>query len=205
MRCILILSIAFIIGGCASTPALDSAPPAGVDLSGQWHLNVADSDDPLRIPQAVSAGIGGGGGAGGGRGSRGGGQNGPRSVVVSIPVPVTVVAELLRWPGTDVAVHQDGGAVTFTSDGDSRLFQPVAGMRTPPSGHAAKRGRRNVNAATSGWDGPVLVVRVLPDEDQLGYEARYRLSDDGSRLFQVIVLQGGRLGGFTLSRVWDRQ
>ena len=203
MRRLLILSIA-LVAGCATTPVLDSAPPPGVDLSGQWHLNVADSDDPLRIPPAVSTGVA-GGGAGGNRGSRGGGQNGPRSIVVSIPVPVTVVAELLRWPGNEVAVHQDGGAVTFTSDGDSRLFQPVTGMSAQSSGHAAKRGRRNLSAAQSGWAGPVLVVRVEPDEDQLGYEARYRLSDDGSRLFQVIVLRGGRLSGFTLSRVWDRE
>ena len=205
MQRFLILSI-LLVAGCASVPALDPAPPAGVSLAGRWRLNVADSDDPLRIPQAISTGAGGGSAGPGrsGRGSRGGGQGGQLPPVQSIPVPMTVIADLLHWPGREVAVSQEGGVATLTSDGDTRVFQPVAGMPAK-SAHGARRGRRDANPSVCGWSGSVLVVQVEPDDDQPGYEARYRLSDDGARLLQVITLQGGRLSGFTLSRVWDRE
>jgi hypothetical protein len=206
MARILILAIA-LLAGCANAPSLQPAPPAGVNLAGHWRLNVADSDDPLRIPQAISTGgVGGGGGPGrGGRGSRGGGQGAEPPGVQSIPVPMTVVADLLRWPGAEISVRQEGGIATFISEGDTRVFQPVAGMQPTASGHAARRGRRDASAAEVGWSGPVLVVRVEPDEDQPGYESRYRLSENGDRLLQAITLLGGRLSGFTLSRVWDRE
>jgi len=70
----------YAMAGCASN-RLASMPPAGVDLSGHWTLNVADSDDAQRLMQsqiaAATAGVNGGGstGAGGGRQrGRGGGM-----------------------------------------------------------------------------------------------------------------------------------
>ena len=41
------------MAGCASNQ-LASAPPPGVDLSGHWTLNLADSDDALR-PRVLMA------------------------------------------------------------------------------------------------------------------------------------------------------
>jgi hypothetical protein len=48
-------------------------------------------------------------------------------------------------------------------------------------------------------------VHIEPEDNQPGFDAQYRVSDDGARLLQLITLQGGRLTGFTMSRVWDRE
>ena len=42
------------IAGCAGNQ-LASTPPAGVDLSGHWNLNLADSDDAQRLMQSQIA------------------------------------------------------------------------------------------------------------------------------------------------------
>jgi hypothetical protein len=199
MRITLVLLIA-LIAGCATDPGLDPAPPPGVDLSGHWRLNVADSDDPLRIPQSIG-GASPGVGQRSARGSRNSGSNSPGPVALPVPVPTSLVADLLRWPGSEIAVRQEGGTVTLDSGGDSRIYQPASGRSRP----VPKRGRRSTIPATCGWSGASLVVRVDADDDQPGYEVRYRLSDDGDRLLQVITMQSGRLSGFTLSRVWDRE
>ena len=199
MRLTLVLLVA-LVAACASDPPLDPAPPPGVDLSGHWRLNVAESDDPLRIPSSI------GGGTPGatprsGRGNRNGGQDPSGPVALPVPVPTSLVADLLRWPGSELELRQQGGVVSFDSGGDSRVYQPAAAhVRS-----AARRGRRSATPATCGWSGASLVVRMDGDETQPGYEARYRLSDDGDRLLQVITLQSGRLSGFTLSRVWERE
>ena len=71
------------LAACASEK-LAPAPPPGVDFSGHWKLNEADSDDPQRLIQAqLNAPAGAqstapsGGGGSGGRGGRGGGRGGP--------------------------------------------------------------------------------------------------------------------------------
>jgi hypothetical protein len=46
---------AVLIGGCA-TEHLGAAPPAGVDLSGEWRLNVDLSDDPEKVMEQQSEG-----------------------------------------------------------------------------------------------------------------------------------------------------
>src|SRR5580704_6137467 len=92
----------YVLTGCASGD-LASAPPAGVDLSGHWRLNVANSDDPQRLMQSQIAaatanttsdgqtGSPGRGGRNGGRGSLQGGPMGP------MMPSVLVLDEALRW------------------------------------------------------------------------------------------------------------
>jgi hypothetical protein len=202
MRITLVLLTA-LIAGCATDPPLDTAPPRGVDLSGHWRLNVADSDDPLRIPQSLGGGAP-GGAQRSGRNSRNRSENASGPVALPVQIPTALVAELLRWPGSEIVVRQQGGVATFDSGGDSRVYEPAA-ARNRSADRAARRGRRSATPATCGWSGASLVVRIVAADDQPGYEARYRLSDDGDRLLQVITMQDGRLSGFTLSRVWDRQ
>jgi hypothetical protein len=208
MRASLILLIA-LAAGCATENDLALSPPSGVDLSGHWRLNVADSDDPLSLTQALASsngsatpGQGPGGGSRSGRGSRSGGA--PLLAAQPVSIPTTVVADLLRWPGTLLDIRQSGGEATFSSDGDSRLYQPTAGS-SKVSDHSSKKGRRSAAPPVCGWTGSSLLVRIEPEDDQPGFDARYRVSDDGARLVQVITLQGGRLTGFTMSRVWDRE
>jgi hypothetical protein len=207
MRAALLLLIA-LSAGCATDRGLAPLPPPGVDLSGHWRLNVADSDDPLRLTQALSSGNAMGSAdqrqRGGQRSGRGGRSAGQSPFVQPISIPATIVAELLRWPGAQLQIHQDGGTATFDSDRDSRVYKPDAGS-AKSAGHAAKKGHRSSAPSPCGWLGASLVVHVEPEDNQPGFDARYRVSDDRARLIQVITLQGGQLTGFTMSRVWDRE
>lgn len=196
-----------MIAGCA-TEKLAELPPAGVDLSGKWHLNVADSDDPQRLGQALAAGPGTAGGnggqSGGGRGrGRGGGQSGggqntasaDPSLGLGAPLPISAVSEVLNWPGRDLEIKQLSGVAAFTSDGDNRVYQP-GGSAKRKSGHGSRQ--------VCGWSGSSFVVMVEPDDDRPKFEEHYQVSSDGQRLVQLILIKSGRMLGFSMSRVWDR-
>jgi hypothetical protein len=203
MRASLILMIT-LLAGCATDRELATAPPAGVDLSGHWRLNVADSDDPLRLTQALAAGAGPSSAdqrsGGRQRSGRGGQSTAQLPPLQPISIPATIVADMLRWPGTQVELRQVGGVVTFISDGDTRAYTPGTA-----AGRAAKSNHRSSAPPPCGWEGASLVVHFEREDNQPGYDANYRLSDDGTRLLQIITMQGGRLTGFTMSRVWDRE
>jgi hypothetical protein len=206
MRAILLV-VAVLISGCAGEK-LAASPPAGVDLSGQWRLNVADSDDPQRLAQALASGAataGNNGGQRGGRRGRGGGQSGPTQSSASgtdmsgqaagVPLPVSAVSEVLRWPGRDLEIKQLSGVAAFTSDGDNRVYQP--------SGTAKKKAAHG-STQVCGWSGSSLVIMVEPDDDRPKFEEHYQISSDRDRLVQLILIQSGRMMGFSMSRVWDR-
>jgi hypothetical protein len=211
MRLILCLVLS-LLAGCADEK-LAVAPAAGVDLSGHWKLNVADSDDPLRVAGAMAsdsgaAGPGGsggrhgrGGGAPGGGGSTGGGASGGGGSDFGAglggenSLSLAALSEVLRWPGKDLEIKQLGGVAAFTSNDDYRVYQPSNG-----SHRKHKHGPRQI----VGWSDATLIVQVEPDDDRPPFEEHYKLSSDGNRLVQLIVVKGGRMAGFTMSRVWDR-
>jgi hypothetical protein len=209
------------LAACASDK-LAQEPPAGVDLSGHWKLNEADSDDPQRLlqaqfdretaPQSATSG-GRGGRQGGGRGGPGG-MN-PGGVVGPVMPSASVLGAALRWPGKQLEIKQVAGVVAFTSEAASRVCQPMdAAKRRHHSGprgddasgrDASPRGREP-SPPRCGWDAKTLVVQGGdPDEDHPPFEEHYSLSDDAQRLVEVVGIKGGRSSGFTLSRVWDRQ
>jgi hypothetical protein len=232
MRLAVVLAL-FLLSACASDK-LALAPPPGVDLSGQWRLDVEDSDDPLHLiqsttqdPSKATAGSqGGGGGQGGGQGGRGGrgGRGGGAGAGFpggTMPPPATpafsTLSEALGWPGRDVEVRQSGGVVTLTSGGVDEVYRPTAGISKGPLHHkpgddAGPGGReRDMRARdrgpppVCGWDEKTLVVQSRDaDEDQPPFEKRYSVSEDGQRLYEIVGFQGGRYGGFTMSRVWNR-
>jgi len=205
MRAILVV-VAVLMAGCAGEK-LAVSPPAGVDLSGLWRLNVADSDDPQRLGQALASGAataGDNGGQRGGRRGRGGGQSGPTQSSASgtdmsgqagVPLPVSAVSEVLRWPGRDLEIKQLSGVAAFTSDGDNRVYQP-RGTAKKKAAHGSRQ--------VCGWSGSSLVIMVEPDDDRPKFEEHYQISSDGDRLVQLILIQSGRMMGFSMSRVWDR-
>ena len=134
MRLVVIVTV-MCLSACASEK-LQQTPPAGVDFSGRWKLNEADSDDPMRLIQAQSTQARGrqqstSGGSGGGRGGRqGGGRGGAGGMVPGGPggpvmPPVSVMSEGLRWPGKQLEIKQVAGVVAFTSDGINRVCQPM--------------------------------------------------------------------------------
>src|SRR5271155_2200883 len=154
MRLVVVLAVVCLTA-CAAE-RLAQAPPAGVDFTGRWKLNEADSDDPQRLVQAQfngpatgqSTSSGGSGGGAGGRGGRQGGGRGGGAGAMNMggpggPImpPAGVLGEGLRWPGKQLEIKQVAGVVAFTSDGNSRVCQP---------GDAGKKHRRHDGDGASG-------------------------------------------------------
>jgi hypothetical protein len=210
--------VVVLLSSCA-TDQLSVNPPPGVDFSGKWKLNEADSDDPLHLMQAQNAassktqenndGTGGGGGRSGRRGSRGAG-GGPGTGYAGPPAPpLGAMSAPLRWPGKNVEVKQVAGVVAFTSDGRNRVCQPNSEKKThvkpDPRDRESMPAGRDAQASVCGWQESTLVVTGGdPDEERPSYEEHYELSEDRQRLVETVVFKGGRSNGYTLSRVWDR-
>jgi len=214
------------VASCASEK-LAQAPPAGVDLTGHWKLNDADSDDPQRLilaqnaaaSQSSAPGGSGGGSGGGGRGGRGGGRGGAGAMGMGGPggpaMPsASVMAEGLRWPGKQLEIKQVAGVVAFTSDGGSVVCQPMDGGHHGHHGDSADgdSSRRDAPSRSRdappprcGWMEKILIVENRESEDEHPpFEEHFGLSDDGRRLVEIVDFKGGRSSGFTMSRVWDR-
>jgi hypothetical protein len=227
MRVVWVVAL-LLVSACASEK-LALAPPPGVDFSGQWKLNEADSDDPQRVALSQNAGPaipttgsnggqGGQGGRGGGRGGRGAAAAGGYGGTAGPAMPgVGALNDGLRWPGRELDIKQVAGAVTITSLGTRQVYQPVSDNKSkshqkPPDDDGAAHGRDgrarhrgDGPPAVCGWDDKALVVQSEnPDDDHPPFEERYSLSDDGQRLIEVVAFKGGRSRGFTVSRVWDR-
>jgi hypothetical protein len=224
---IIVIAAVVCLAACASEK-LAPAPPAGVDLSGHWKLDEADSDDPQRLLQAqfnnaaAAQNSSSQGGSGGGRGGRQGGRGGAGGMYPGGPAGPTmpqgsVLSEGLRWPGKQLEVKQVSGVVAFTSDGNSRVCQPAdagkthrrhgqSGDRDDTSGRRDTPSRgRDAPPPHCGWAEKTLIVRGGdPDDEHPPFEEHYSLSDDGQRLVEVVAFTGGRSSGFTMSRVWDR-
>src|SRR6202021_1644660 len=123
MRLVVVLSV-ICLASCASEK-LTQGPPAGVDFSGAWKLNEADSDDAQRLIAAQFSTPAPGtdqstspsGGPGGGRGGRGrdsmGGTN-PGAAGPAMP-SVSAMNEGLRWPGKQLEIKQVAAVVAFYS------------------------------------------------------------------------------------------
>jgi hypothetical protein len=225
MRLVVVLALV-CLAACASEK-LAQAPPAGVDFSGHWKLNTADSDDPQRLVQAQfdspagnqNNAPGGSGGSGGRGGRQGGGRGGAGGMTPGGPAApampsISAMSDGLRWPGKQLDIKQVAGIVAFTSDGNNRICQPgEAGRKHRPHGDSdgAAAGRdtpprgRDAPPPHCGWEEKTLIVQGGdPDDDRPPFEEHYSLSDDGQRLVEVVSFKGGRSNGFTMSRVWDR-
>ena len=210
MRIELALAVC-VLAGCASG-GLAPAPPAGVDISGHWKLNVANSDDTQRLMQSQIAAATASATAEGQRAARGG-RGLPAGPAGPMMPSVLVLDEGLRWPGRDLVIAQANGSVTFTSDGNARSCRPHSGS---PEHHSAgssggsgrnapSRGRGDAPPPSCGWDQRTLVVQSSePDEDRPPFEQRFSVSEDGERLEELVVFKGGRSSGFVASREWDR-
>jgi hypothetical protein len=222
----ILMAMALVCVASCATEKLAQTPPAGVDLTGHWKLNDADSDDPQRLVLAQNAAAsqssapGGSGGSGGGRGGRGGGRGGAGAMGMGGPggpaMPsASIMAEGLRWPGKQLEIKQVAGVVAFTSDGGSVICQPMDGGHHGHHGDADRDGDSSRRDAPSrsrdappprcGWMEKILIVENRESEDEHPpFEEHFGLSDDGRRLVEIVDFKGGRSSGFTMSRVWDR-
>jgi hypothetical protein len=219
------LAVAVILLTACASEKLALAPPPGVDFSGTWNLNKADSDDPQLLlrnqsdPVRAKAGSGGptGGGPSGGGGSPGGGRGGRRGGRSSggsgdagaQPPPssatLQVLGSNLHWPGKDLQIKQVAGTVEITSENITRIYRPAnARGHMPASANGDGAMRRDAPPALCGWSAKTLVVLARDsDDDRLRVEQHYGVSEDGRRLVEVVGVKG-HMDGFTVSRVWDR-
>jgi hypothetical protein len=219
MRLVVVLALV-CLAACASEK-LAQAPPAGVDFSGVWKLDEADSDDAQRLIAAqfstptTDQNASPSGGPGGGRSGRGrdsmGGMN-PGAAGPAMP-SVSAMNEGLRWPGKQLEIKQVAAVVAFTSDGMNRICQPGGRAHKHQAdddqdGNSSGRdtpSRRDPPPPRCSWEEKTLIVRGGdPDDDHPPFEEHYSLSDNGQRLVEVVSFKGGRSSGFTMSRVWDR-
>ena len=202
-----------VLSACA-TDGLNFAPPPGVDFSGHWRLNAADSDDPMHLLQIANAQASGAGdnAARGGRGGRGAAQRGGFPSLTPPATPsVGALSEAARFPGKQLDIKQVGGVLTFTSQGQTRVCQPGDAKKTHRH-HGSSSDRdaplpaaRDTPPPRCGWLEKTLIVRSSEqEEDRPPFEEHYRISEDGQRLVEEVNFRGGRSNGFTMSRVWDR-
>jgi hypothetical protein len=191
---------ACILAACASERLAPKAP-TGVDLSGHWVLDEADSDDAQRLMQSqLTAATNATAQATAAR--RQGRSPAPGAMGPVMP-PVMVLDEGLRWPGKDVSIRQAGGLITFSSLGNARDCRLAPSEQ--PAHSAATRGRGDAPPPRCGWDkGTLVVVSGEPEENRPPYEQRFSVSADGEQLVELVVFKGGRSDGFTASRVWHR-
>ncbi len=210
MRAAAVVVAVLILGACADDK-LAANPPPGVDFSGQWRLNEADSDDPQHLAQAANGTANNGNNSQQtSRGRRGGGGV-PGGYQGPVAPPMGLMGASLRWPGKSLEIKQVAGVVAFTSDGRNRVCQPGTQKKRrhrddDPRDRDSMPSARDALPPVCGWSGRTLVVRGATDtdEDRPAYEEDYNLSEDHTRLIEVVVFTGGRSDGFTLSRVWDR-
>jgi hypothetical protein len=208
------LAAVVLLSACASDE-VSLAPPPGVDFSGHWKFNAADSDDPMHLlqianAQASAAADNAGGGGRGGRGGRGG--TGYPAVIPPATPPIGALAEASRFPGKMLEIKQVAGVLTFSSEGQTRVCQPGDGKKRPPRHHDNTSDRdaplpaaRDTPPPRCGWSEKTLIVRSSEvEEDRPPYEEHYSISDDGQRLIEAVSFRGGRSTGFVMSRVWDR-
>jgi hypothetical protein len=213
MRAAIAVSVV-LLSSCASE-RLSINPPPGVDFSGKWKLNEADSDDPLHLMQAQNAATathetndGNGGGRGGRRGG-GRGQGMSAGYAGPPPPPLSAMSAPLRWPAKQLEVKQVAGVVAFTSEGRNRVCQPNSERKPRPKPDPHDRDSmpagRDALPPVCGWLESTLIVKGGdPDDERARYEEHYELSEDHQRLVETVVFLGGRSNGYTLSRVWDR-
>ncbi len=207
-----VLAAITVLSACASD-RLSMAPPPGVDFSGHWKLNEADSDDPMHLLQAANQSSGGAGSApdSGGRGGRGGRGSYGAPVFVPATPPMGYLSEAVRYPGKLLEIKQVGGIVAFTSEGKNRVCQPEERKkisqhhRSASDRDAPLRASRDIPPPKCGWSEKTLIVSSAEiGEDRPPFEEHYSIAEGGQRLLEEVSFRGGRSNGFILSRVWDR-
>jgi hypothetical protein len=207
------LAAVVLLSACAADE-VNPAPPAGVDFSGRWKFNAADSDDPMHLLQIANAQASAAAdNAAGGRGGRGGrgGTGYPAALPPATP-PLGAMAQASRFPGKTLEIKQVAGVLTFSSEGQTRVCQPGDVQKRPPRRRDNPSDRdaplpaaRDTPPPRCGWSEKTLVVRSTEvEEDRPPYEEHYSISDDGERLIEAVSFRGGRSTGFVMSRVWDR-
>ena len=220
--------VASWVAGCA-TDRLDAAPPSGVNLTGDWALNVNLSDDPDKMgpdPDTTKPAKNPGShrGHGGGRGGGGGGggmppigsppDGGPTASYEKagygfVPVADTPPAKpnrgasinrYLRAP-MSMSITQDKGSLTVTTNLPDGT--KTSDVYTAGEKKSIPFGQDNTAERTAGWRGPVFVVTTSAKKFG-NREDDFAIDTDDGRLIMTTMTSGGKLGKVAITRVYDR-
>ena len=222
--------VASWVAGCA-TDRLDAAAPSGVNLTGQWALNVNLSDDPDKMgpdPDSTAPGRapgshrghGGGRGGGGGMPPIGSPNGGPTALyqqggyglvrVADTPPatpstsgPASRGASINRFLRAPVAmsITQANGSLTVTTNMPDGTA--TSDVYTAGEKKEIPFGQDSTAERTAGWRGPVFVV--ITSAKKFGNrEDDFAIDTDDGRLIMTTLTSGGKLGKVAITRVYDR-
>jgi len=198
------IAIALLLAGCAS---LGSKPPRTTNLTGDWKLDQALSEDPNGVMrQQRRSGQGGssrhhrggmGGGTGGGMGmpsgggtSRGGGYGGGRGSHGGNPV----LPDFLSQPAS-LTIKQAPQELALEADGVSTTFVYGEKVVASVKGGTAER--------VSGWKGSDFIVKYNVTDGPVATRS-YEVGDGGRQLIVTTDVEGGRVPKFEFRTVYER-
>ena len=177
--------VLLLLAGCGSAPALTSKSevvPAGVDLSGHWHIR--GESGAMRMPKSRDTGI---------RSIPIGRQSRDRPERRSAGMSVQVFLEYgdaLKITQTEhgLFISYDRSVVREYTFGENRLINvgPIEALRV------------------SGWEGNTFVVETLDNDGTTLYEY-WGLDSAGEVLVRDIRLSKGEHEKFSLTQLFDRQ
>jgi hypothetical protein len=166
--------------GCATT--LRTRAPTGIDLSGEWQIDLALSDFPQEAvpiqpavtgtPDSTSSGGQSGGHRGGGRGRGMGGM--PPGAQAGGPRPGSPEHHFAMPPHLSITQSATGLSVAITMpDGKQVTNSYTSGEKSVVT---TTRGAAN---RTLGWDGDDYLIRTRVGEKGSQSEVRYSVDGDG--------------------------
>jgi hypothetical protein len=229
-KIILTVMACLALSSCGSVSRFDPDPSKAVDLSGNWVLDRAASDDlkpvfdKLRPRPAGRRGEGppddgtgddtgpggggqqgggqsGGGPPGGGRRSRrGGGGQSQPELAYRNNNDAYTHATVIRMLQADVA-RADNLTIRQSPERFSLDYGSTVRSFTPGSVSVVSASW-GVADQSAGWKGKDFVIHVKPQTGVASME-KFSLSEDGKRLTEELNLGGGDFPSVKLKRVYD--
>ena len=197
LSALLILGTGVVLSGCATTFA--TRAPRGVDLSGEWQIDLALSDFPQEAVSAQSPITGtpdaSGNGQSSGRGGRGGRGRGMGGGAGGMP-PGAGAGERTRGGSPEhhfampphLSITQSGSVFTVNitmPDGKLVTNTYTAGEKSVVN---TTRGAAN---RTLGWDGDNFLIRTQVGDKGPQSDVRYALERDGTLSVTSTIIHSG--------------
>jgi hypothetical protein len=189
--------------GCFG-PRVGAEAPAGASLAGNWKLDPAASDDPLKTLSHMRAEAAkiiernnansptGGGGPAGGPAADDPGARGPRRDPLARS-PMAHIIQDVMGRGEYLSVRETPQEVVFDYGSYHRSFTPGA--------HSVVSAEGGVGDQSSGWKGRQYVIYVKPQNGPEVTET-YSLSEDGKQLSDKVHVSSYELPAVELTRIY---
>jgi hypothetical protein len=209
-----ILSELFVIGASAAlvscSTTLATRAPRGVDLGGEWQIDLALSDFPQEAVPIQSAGSGaagqsggqtgghGGHGRGGGGGGGRGGSGGGNGLAAGGTRPGSPEHHFAMPPHLSINQSATGLTVNITMpDGKHITNAYVSGEKSTVTTTAGEADR------TLGWESDTYLIRTKVGEKGPQSDVRYSLDNDGT-LSVISTITNSGIYNFQYTLEYDR-